>query len=157
MMLAVFLSALSFLLFGAVYLYRQVLQNQMRTAEASLEKLQSDFEPSLLVELQRTSRALIAARALLGGHISVSRIFKFVEDNIFDEVRFSSFNYGNDNYLLTMNGQARSYTSLAEQAAAFEQSRFVESVSLSNLSLQSSGDVGFSITVRFRPSIVQYQ
>lgn len=157
MTLAALMLAVSLALFASAFFYKQLLQKQRSAVEDSLKRLEADFEPSLLVELGRTSSILSSARTLLGNHVSVSRIFQFIEENIFDDVRFSTFSYNVENNMLKMNGQARSYASLAEQAAVFEESKFVENVSLSNLSLASGGDVGFSIAILFKRPIVQYQ
>lgn len=157
MMLAILMLAVSLLIFGSAFFYKQLLQKQRVAVEASLKRLEADFEPALLKELSRSSGVLSAARILLNKHVAVSRIFKFVEDNVLDDVRFSSFNYNAENSLLRMNGDAHSYTALARQAAAFEESKFVENVSLSNLSLGAKGDIGFSIIILFKPVILQYQ
>lgn len=155
--ISVLMLVISFAIFGGAFFYKQYLQRQRTAVAASLERLEADFEPSLLMELNRVSQLLSTAKLLLQSHVSTSRIFQFIEDNVFNGIRFSSFSFDAEKMSLRMNGEAGSYTVLAGQAAAFEESRFVESVSLSNLSLQPNGDVGFAVSIRFKSPILNYQ
>jgi hypothetical protein len=146
-------------LFGGVYLYRSSLQTEVKDMTASLEIAKKSFEPSLIAELDKFTSAVNSAKVLFNQHRDISKIFKLINDLTLKDVKFSDFDYGVDNKIavLTMSGEAKSYTTIALQAKLFENSDFVDRVIFSNFSLKEGGKVSFGVEIDFKPSYLFYQ
>ena len=81
-----------------------------------------------------------------------------LEQNTLPDIRFANFNYGGSGgNLIALSGDAKSYTTLAEQALVLESTKNIESLALSNLSLRSGGRVGFDLSITINPELINYQ
>lgn len=146
---------LSLLLSFGLFFYRGLLENQIGALEANLKKVESEFEPALILELQRTAKSINSAKDLLNKHPAPSQLLKFLEANTIADVRFFNFSYDKDG--VDMSGTARSYTALAQQSLIFEQSRLISGVSFSNFSLTPEGFVGFNLEFKPQPELISYK
>lgn len=150
---AIFVGVLA--VFGGVFLYNRYLNQQITDLSTELVNLKGEFEPSLIRELALTGESIDAAKKILGAHVSISRVFDFIEENTLPTTRFGNFNYQGGQ--VTMNGTAASYRSLAEQSLLFEQSGVVDDIVISNLSLAEGGRVNFSLVLTLDPGLITYQ
>lgn len=152
---ALILFALSLLFSLGLFFYRGLVRNQINNLSAALQKVEGEFEPALIVELQQTALAIRSIKNLTQKHVALSRLFKFLEENTIPDVRFSNFSYNGGKVGLT--GTARSYLALAEQSLIFEKSRLIKDVSFSNFVLSSGGFVGFNTIFSVEPDLILYQ
>lgn len=120
----------------------------------TLKQVESEFEPSLILELRRTAQAIDVGRELLKNHVATSRLLKFIEDNTLPETSFSRFIYKDGT--LVLSGSARSYASLAQQARVFEESPFLERATFSDFTLGSGGLVNFRAELVIEPELITY-
>lgn len=150
---AVFIGVMA--VFGGIFLYNRYLDQQIAKLSSDLVKLKGEFEPTLIKELALTGESIDAAKKILGGHVSISRVFDFVEQNTLPTTRFSNFNYQGGQ--VTMNGTTANYKSLAEQSLLFEQSGVIDDVVISNLSLAEGGRVNFSVVLVLDSGLITYQ
>ena len=146
---------LSLLLSFGLFFYRGLLEDQIKTFGEDLAKVESEFEPSSILELQSTAMGISKARVLFGGHAALSQIFKFLSANTLSDARFSSFSFQDGK--VEMNGTAKSYFVLAQQSLIFEKSRLIKEVGLSNFSLSSEGFVNFSLRFEATPELISYK
>ncbi len=153
MFLGIILFILALLIWAGVFFYKNLLARQITDLNNSLKRLEADFEPPQIQELARISKALGVGRELLSSHRSPSRLFKFLEDNALETVRFSNFVLSAKDLKLVMMGEAKSYTILAQQASIFEKSPMVKKLSLSNLSLRENGNINFTVEIILDPAI----
>ncbi|MDP3784948.1 MAG: hypothetical protein Q8R12_02625 [bacterium] len=154
MFLGIIFFILAFVILAGVFFYKNLLVRQVAGLNNSLKRLEADFEPPLIQELARTSKTLAAGKELLSSHSSVSRLFKFLEDNTVELVRFSNFIFSAKDLKLIVMGEAKSYTLLAQQASIFEHSPLVKKLSLSNLSLRENGNINFTAEIILDPSSI---
>lgn len=144
--LIVFLAAAVFT--GGLYFYRNFLENSLISQKSILEKLEVEFEPSLIAELERVSNAIIAARDILRLHGKATPIFEnILEKNTLAAVNFSTFAYSAEKNTITLGGEAASYADVASQSGVFEALPDVLSATFSNLSLRESGTIGFNLNI----------
>lgn len=141
---------------GIVFFYKRLQEKNVAARQESFTRAEAEFEPALVAEFTRVSRAIDASKSLVKQHTSLSRVFDFLEEATLPEVRFTTFSFSVETLTLVMNGEAKGYTKLSQQAAVFEQSQFVEKVKLSNLSLIDAGKVGFAIQLVLKPEILQF-
>ncbi|MEK7599224.1 MAG: hypothetical protein AAB474_02105 [Patescibacteria group bacterium] len=152
---AFILFAISLLISVGLFFYRGLIRGQINNLSATLQKVEGEFEPALIVELQQTALAINSIKNLTQKHVALSRLFKFLEENTIASVRFSNFSYNGGKVGLT--GTARSYVALAEQSLIFEKSRLIKDVSFSNFVLSSGGLVNFNTIFTVQPDLIFYQ
>lgn len=143
---------------GGAFLYKSLLDGELEGLMIDLDKIQKEFELVSIRNFSRTADSINLAKSIIESHTAISSIFEFLESSTLPDVRFLNLNYstGEDN-IISMNGEALSYTMLAEQAFVFESDPMVKGLSLSNLSLRKGGKVGFSVSITIDPELIKYQ
>ncbi|MBI5045960.1 MAG: hypothetical protein HZC14_03115 [Candidatus Niyogibacteria bacterium] len=156
--ISVVLLVVSFAALAGVWLYMGVLRGDMDRLSADFDKTKKEFDIASIQDLSAVSTSIDVSKKILQSHVAVSRIMDMLEQNTLPDVRFSNFNYGGGGgNLITLAGDAKSYTTLAEQALVLESIKNVESLSLSNLSLRGGGRVGFDLFITIKPDLINYQ
>jgi hypothetical protein len=145
----------SVLVTAGLWLYRGFLTAQITGYSETLTQVEGEFEPSLILELRRTARAIDVGRELLKNHIATSRLLKFIEDNTLAETNFSRFIYKEG--IAVLSGSSRSYSLLAQQASVFEESPFVSRATFSDFALGSGGLINFRAELVIQPELITYQ
>ena len=140
---------------GGLWFYRGLLADQIAGYTDALKKVESEFEPSLIAELRHTAQAIDVGRDLLGKHVALSQLFKFIEDNSLSDTRFSRFSYKDGSAILS--GSTRSYAALAQQALIFEQSKFIRKATFSDFALGQGGFINFRVELVVDPSLIAYR
>ena len=131
------------------------LTSQIACYSDTLQKVETEFEPALILELRRTAQAIDVGRDLLKKHVAVSRLLEFIEDNTLPDTRFTRFIYKDGNVILS--GAARSYSSLAQQSLVFEHAPSVQKSEFADFSLGRDGFVNFRVELVVDPSLIAYQ
>lgn len=144
----------SLLLSFGLFFYRGYLEAQIKTLAENLKKAEGDFEPSLILELQRTAKSINSVSDLLGKHVALSKILDFLSQNTLADTRFLNFSY--DKNEVQMSGVARSYAAMAQQSLVFEKSRLIKDVSFSSFSLTAEGFVNFNVRFGVSPELISY-
>ncbi len=156
--ISVLLLIVSFAALAGVWLYMGVLRGDMDKLSADFDKTKKEFDIASIQDLSGVSVSIDVSKKILQSHIAVSRVMDLLEQNTLPDVRFVNFNYeGGETNLVTLSGDAKSYTTLAEQALVLEGVKNVDSLSLSNLSLRSGGRIGFDLAIVINPVLVNYQ
>jgi len=151
---------ISLLAFGGVFFYKRVLNGEINELSASLDRAKAAFEPALITTLNYNANIIEAAKTLLAKHTAVSRVFDLLEDITLPGVRFTSFAFSIDKEgkpSFNMQGEAKSYTILAQQANLFEDHEQIEEALFSNFSLTSTGNVGFTVEATLKPETITYR
>lgn len=146
---------LSLLLSFGLFFYRGLLQTQIDELGATLAKVENEFEPASILELQQTAKGITEAKLLLKKHVALSQLFKFLSANTIADVRFLNFSY--QDAKVDMNGVAKSYSSMAQESLILESSRLVKNVNFSNFSLTQEGFVNFNVKFAVTPDLISYQ
>lgn len=152
--LGIVLFVLALLIAGGVFFYKRILERQTQELSRSLERLEADFEPSLIRELSRTAKALEVGERLVGERHFASRFFNFLEERTLTRVRFRDLKLQVSEGGVTLGGEAEGYTVLAEQASVFETSPLVQTLALANLALKENGNINFTMELTFDPSLM---
>lgn len=140
----------SAVLVGALYGVKSYILNSLTEEKSLLKKIEIEFEPTLIAELERVGNSIRAAKAILQAHARTSKIFDMLEANTLTDVDFSNFAFSTEKKSITMAGDAPSYTAVAAQASVFGASQDVASVAFSNLALKETGTVNFAITINLK-------
>lgn len=144
---------------GGVYLYNIYLGKQIVEETARLGQAQKAFEPALVMDVKRLDNRMIAARQVLDNHTIVSPIFEMLQANTLQSVRFTSFKFdgSKNNTIVTMDGEAQSYTSVAAQADVFSSEPSVKNFTFSNLNLNGTHGVKFTVMLDLNNSTLLYK
>ncbi|HDO23734.1 MAG TPA: hypothetical protein ENG99_00780 [bacterium] len=156
---AVALFFISALVLAGAYFYKNTLEKRASSLSESFKRVQSAFDPSLIVKLNDLSKRIDVVKVLLGQHKSPSKIFRFLEEKTLKNVRFSSFSYKflkDKEPEVSMRGMAKSYSSLALQSESFQDSKNVKNVSVSEISLKDGGMINFNIHLVLEPDFIKY-
>ncbi len=142
-----------------VFVYRTYLERSNEAKLGELEAAREAVDPDLIRELERLDIRLKTSQNLLSEHRALSSFFDFLEKTTLQTVQFESFTYAElsaSEIAVTMDGKAKSFTSLALQSDAFAQSGVVHSPLFSNLDLDDTGNVTFEFTGVVDSSAVRY-
>ena len=140
----------SAMLTGGLYLFRNYVSENLKAQKSLLKKIEVEFEPTLVAELERVSKSISAAKEIIRTHTHTSKIFDLLESHTLTNVAFDKFAFSIDKNSISLAGDAPSYTAIAAQAAVFGALPEIASVALSNLSLKDTGAVNFSISINLK-------
>lgn len=154
----------SIILAGGIFGWKTYLQSQKTTMMKDLDKNIKAFEPQTIEQYVRLDNRINAAKEILSKHIAVSYLFDFLQEKTLQSVQFNDFKYdlGLDGFAtVIMNGQAKSYNSVAYQSEVFgskvsgEQTSFIGPI-FSNLDLDQFGNVLFNFNTKVQPGFLSY-
>ncbi len=147
-LISILIFIISLILWGGVFLYKSYLQSRISNATSSLKAGEKEFDPKTVTVLSRLNDRLNSAGGLLGSHLASSKIFDQLQTSTLKTVRFTDFGlaYGVNNTLtLSLKGQALSYADVAAQSDALDANPIFKNPIFSNLDLDSTGKVSFSV------------
>ena len=140
----------SAMLSGGLYLAENYIVTNLAKEKSLLKKIAIEFEPTLISELERVAKSIRAAQSILKTHTRTSKIFDLLEAHTLTEVAFRSFDFSIDKKTATISGEAPNYTTIAAQASIFGSLPEAASVTYSNMALNKTGTVAFSMTINLK-------
>ena len=159
-LLSIVIFASAGLMHTAAYFYKANLEKKLKIYQNSLRLEESDFEPATLVELSRADAKLRAARTLLDKHTTLQPLFKLLEENTLQSVRFKSFGFAispdQKKIELKMTGDAKDYAGIALQSDAFGEIKEFKDAVFTDLNLSQSGRISFSFSATLDPALVSF-
>ncbi|MFC1756931.1 hypothetical protein ACFLZC_02130 [Patescibacteria group bacterium] len=167
--ISIILLVLSVLLFGGAFVYKRVLAKQIDDLSISLGRAKTAFDPELITEMDRFGSGVFVVQEILTEHLLPSRILGVIEEFTLSEVSFNSFKYSSvssesiksfktskntqDSINASLSGEARDYSTLAEQVEVFKRSDDIKDFAFSSFLLTQAGTVSFDLSIEFFPSI----
>ncbi|MDO8424032.1 MAG: hypothetical protein Q7S54_00285 [bacterium] len=151
--------ALSVILALGVFGYGFYLKYSIDNMAAALEIGRAELEPEKVDELIRLNDRMSSTQNLIGSHLLLTPLFRFLETSTLKTVRFTDFNYAmsGKELELSLRGEARSYSALALQADLFNKSGYLKNITFSDLSLDEKGNVTFSFRAFADKNLFSYQ
>lgn len=163
--IAIIIFVISIAVYGGGHLYKLTLDSSISGIKSDIEKVKKDLEnkDSLMREIIRFDTKLSTAGELLNNHISLRKIFEFLENSTMRNLSYSEFGYTNNNGKidLKMSGEAGGYSTIAWQAKEFVEAtksggKDYSSVIFSDLNPGLSGNVVFKLSATVNPSLILY-
>ncbi len=146
---------------GGTYFYNSYLTKRVSGMNAQLVRAQNAFEPTLIADLETLDRRMTASNQVLAGHVTVSPLFKSLQDLTLKSVRYTKFTYTFDEeanaYIVNITGEARSYRDIALQSDMFTKNKYIKDPIFSNLKLNERGGVFFDLMFTVDPNFLLYQ
>ena len=159
--LSVFL--VSLLLAGGLYAYQYYLNQHLVTLQQSLKTAEGQFDPGFINTATRLNARIIAGNQILNAHIAPSFIFSDLLEQytLQNNIEFTDFTWNYDpagNGVISMDGVAKDYTSVALQAREFaDHISDLKNQIFSNISLDQNGNVEFSFKGSVDASVIDFK
>ncbi len=142
-----------------VYFYRGVLEKQIASSAASLDRARAAFEPDTINQIIRLDTRIETGKSLLKSHVAVTPLFDFLSAATLKSVRFRDFNFSYlapDKIGVTMKGQAASYAAVALESDLLNSKKQLKNTILSDMALDAQGTVTFGVSTTIDPSLLSY-
>ncbi len=144
---------------GAVFAYQNFLQTSLDGKKESLAKTEEAFEPDVIETLVRTDKRIGNVQTLVGKHVAPSALFALLGELTLTSVRYDSFDFVRDDdgtAQVSLVGEADSFSSVALQSDQFGASKHLSNVVFSNIAINPSGRVDFTVEATASPSFISY-
>lgn len=141
-----------------VYGYQYYIDFSIKRMGQLIEESRTNFSAESVGELLDLDHRITSTRSLLNSHQVISPAFRFLESVTPRSVRYSEFNYSetSEGYRLVLKGEARSYGALALASGAITKNESIKNPLFSDIKLDDSGNVGFTLAVELEPNLISY-
>lgn len=154
--------------FGGTYIYRSTLENDINRdcpsanpgaiegcgLVASIEARRQSLDQALILKIERLDKLLKRAAAILDNHRTLLPVFRFLEEKTLQTIRYSSFSQTGTS--LTLRGSAKDYEGIALQSIIFAGNSLVKDFVFSDLNVDASGRVNFSLKLEVDSKLLNY-
>jgi hypothetical protein len=153
------LFAISFLFLVGVFGYKYYLNYKIGQMSAELAGDRSALLTDSVSQLIQLNKRIVSTNSLIDAHQVISPLFDFLSEQTPKSVRYTDFDFENTRkgLELSLKGDAQSYTAVAQAAQLFSNSQYFQSASFSDLTLNESGNVVFSLTAMVSPGFLSYE
>lgn len=153
---------------GLSVVWKNILMKQQDGYRVELKKAEKKFDVALIEKLKKANTKIDLTNKLLKKHIAATEAFSIISQLTSDGVRFKSFEFSsspdsNDDVKLTLIGEGVSLSAIAWQSDVLGQStsygtnKLLKNPILSDLILDTSGSVGFSLSASLSPDEIFYE
>lgn len=145
---------------AGAFLYKTYVDRSLVAVTEEIDRVNREFQESLVLALERHNSRLSVAKELLTDHVAASEIFGFLEENtvanvMLTDFQFSALKEGVMN--ISVRGLGESFNSVALQSDRIAKLTEFESPVFTGLNLDSSGDVQFNFAAGVKPSALNYK
>ena len=145
---------------SGTFVYERFIETSLDQKGIELGKARQAINPELITEFKALDEKLRTAKELLNRHTALTLFFDFLESSTLQNVQYNDFSYLLDfsgNITINMKGIAQSFNSVTLQSDIFKDSGIMLDSKFSNLDLDESGNVEFTITSKIDPSFILYR
>lgn len=160
LIISVFIFIASILGAAGIFLYEKKITSDIASASESLKRAQGAFELPTIENLKALGRRIEISKNLLQKHTVISPIFELLQANTLKSVRFNKFEYSNNlkgDVTVELDGEAKSYETLALQSSEFAKNKNIKENVFSNINLDEKGNVIFRVKLTLDPIFISYR
>src|SRR3989338_7968723 len=95
----------SVLILIGLFLYRSILQGNLKKGQSALSALESQFPLETIERHEEVANAISASKKLLDGHLAQSKIFTFLEENTLPAIAYGSFSFVESDRKVLVSGE----------------------------------------------------
>jgi len=152
-----FVAALS--VAGGTFVWERTVATRISAMSESLERSEKNFEPSLIVELQRLDARLRVANNLLQNHLAITPLFRVLEDITLKKIQYDEFDYSIDGTIaqVSVEGRSQGYNPIAQQSLLFGEHPFISEHVFSDMELNEQGLTAFHLEMILDNKMIRYQ
>jgi hypothetical protein len=149
LLVALAVAGLTIALAIGVFAYNKYLQHTLVSKQAQLVQAQGKVDNNTIEDFVRLRDRLSNGKDLLANHIVLSHFFDTLEGLTLQNVSFTTLKLsiaGDHTAKLQMAGTAKNFNALAAQSNAFAGEKRIKRAIFSDINLNSTKLVGFSLT-----------
>lgn len=157
LLIAIAVAGISALVAAGVFGYELYLKSARDAKSAELLQAQRSVNLDVVEGFIRLKNRLVEVERMLNDHIELTKFFTVLEAKTLQTVRFNtlSLSVNEDRSAeVTMEGVARSFNALAAQTTAIASEKRIKSAIFSDISVNTNGTVGFSVTATLDPRLI---
>ncbi len=157
--LAVFLFIISIIIAGSMFIYKGILESEIKNLESQLVESEKNIDRETINKMSQFSKKLDVTKSIVSRHQVISGFLDSLASSTVSLVQFTDFSYSNietNQLVVTLHGKAASYATVALQESVFSQNKNFRSVSFSNLTLADKGLVSFDLKISVDPQVFAY-
>lgn len=140
----------------AVYIglksYKTSLGRKLKNINNEIEAIKKEKATALKGEIDAFQKKVSSLKILLDNHLYWTNLFQFIQDITLPKTQFTNFQANVENYQLALDGVTPTLASLAQQLKFLKESKLLEEVKLTNLSLEEEG-VKFGLSLKISPKV----
>jgi len=143
-----------------VFSYKKIVEQGIESKAISLKRAKDAFDPGLIEDLTRLNSRIEMTKELLASHISLSPLLDFLEEFTLKNVQFNQFQVillDSGQINLRVEGQAIDYATVVAQSDLLGQSRFLKDQLFSDVNLDNSGNISFTLKAKIDPNLVSFK
>ena len=145
---------------GGTYFYFFTSSNSKETEikEVEEELVKTSEERELEQRLAQTTQKIAEFGRILDKHGKAAQLFSFLEGISHPEVWFTEFEFDSEKNVISLAGQASSFTVVGEQMKVLRNKDLIKEVNLEDLSKGKEGEEGgatFSLQIVFKPEVLK--
>ncbi|TSC71690.1 MAG: hypothetical protein G01um101448_1108 [Parcubacteria group bacterium Gr01-1014_48] len=153
----IFLTAVGFA--GGVLLYQSYIKKDIANMHDELIRARQSLNPTRIEELRRLDTRIREARNRLDAHTAPTLLFKLLEANTLQNVRYRSFEYETleDGVVhVVIDGQARNFSAVALQSDQLSEDKNILNPIFNDLNPNEEGFVDFTVDGSVAPDFIDY-
>lgn len=158
--LSVILFFITILIAGGVFFWEKAAAANVQTLADSVTKVEKNFEPELITQLQTLDKQLKNGNTLLKNHRVITPVFDLLESSTLKQIRFTKFDLVFDDAkgpLVKMSGESDGYRSIAQQSDLLGANAYLKDTIFSNFFLTTKGKVSFDLSFGIRPDFIDFE
>lgn len=144
---------------GGLFGYEKYMDLEIQKVQVALSDARTAFQSEDNQKIILVSDQLKSIRTLLNNHTTVSPIFGLLEKQTLPTVRLTSFVFSRDSLgevMISMEGEAQSYLSLAQQTKIFSELEYMKKFEVTDISLSETGTVRAKLKASIDAGILLY-
>ncbi|HRH26464.1 MAG TPA: hypothetical protein PLF31_03295 [Candidatus Paceibacterota bacterium] len=144
---------------AGVFMYNRMLNSAIVNKQAELADYQEQIRSEVVQNIKKTAARMDAAENRLGAHLALSSFMEDLGDVTLRNIRWKNFRFQEEGGRLqvVMDGEARSFASVALQADKISETDIFTSPLISNLSLSENGGALFAFRTFITPEAANYR
>lgn len=154
---SIIILGLSLVAAGATFGYEWYLKDVRAKKVAELTKAEASISEATVEEFVRLRDRFSSAELLINNHVSFSQFFQALENLTIPSVRFETLSAvveEDRTVKVEMEGTARNFNSLAAQSAAFAGESRIKRAIFSEITLNTTGSISFTLTAEVDPQLM---
>jgi len=146
-------------IFSLFYLQNQIssLKEKEKSLEVQIAQFGTKEQKDLEAEIESISSKIKDFADLLRGHKITSEFFELLKSSCHPKVQFTSLDLDAENNRINLTGRAEDFQVLGEQVLIFGESKDIEDIKVSNISLSKEGKVEFKLSFALSPEFFAQQ
>ena len=158
-MIGILVLVVSIALAIGLFVYTSMVKSNIESLKSELDQAAGSIDDKTITEMTKFSERLSVVQGIVDKHQVISNFLNLLSSLTVSNVEYNEFHYSimqSGTVLVTLNGKARDYATIAVQQEIFSKNKFIKSSKFEELQLSGKGQVSFKLTIEADPQIAVY-